>query len=33
VAMRRQTPGEEITVEFWRDGARHEARVTCDARP
>ena len=33
VAMRRQTPGQEVTVAFWREGTRHEARVTCDAQP
>lgn len=33
VAMRHQSPGEEVTVTYWRDGAAREATVTCASQP
>lgn len=33
VAMRLQSPGQDVTVRYWRDGAWREVRVTCDAQP
>lgn len=33
VAMRHQSPGQDVTVAYWRDGTRREARVTCDDQP
>jgi serine protease Do len=33
VAMRHQSPGQDVTVGYWRDGTRRETRVTCDDQP
>ena len=31
--LRKQSPGQDVTVRYWRDGAWREVRVTCDAQP
>lgn len=33
VELRRHSPGDDVVVGYWRDGAHHEATVTIGARP